>query len=133
MRYSFFLSLSMLTALTPALPLQAADDALPPPTEVQNTPEARETVAPPADEDATASGALSTEGREDVEVRIVKRKDGATVREYSLHGHVFMVKVTPVVGPSYYLYDSDGDGSFERRLPGGYRHITPPEWVIKRF
>ncbi len=131
MRHAFFLSLLTLIAAAPAYPAMA-DDALPPPTEVQDTPEARETVAPPR-EDATAAGELLAEDRGDVEVRIVKRKDGAIVREYSLHGRVFMVKVTPVVGPSYYLYDSDGDGTFERRLPGNYRAITPPEWVIKRF
>jgi len=106
-------------ALAPLATAVAAEDALPPPTEVQDTPEARETVTPPAHDDASVSEALSTRDRKDVEVHIVKRKNGTTVEEYSLHGHIFMVKVMPVVGPAYYLYDSDGDGTFERRLPGG--------------
>ncbi len=122
-----------MSVLTPLAAVIAAEDALPPPTEVQDTPEARETVTPPTHDDASVSEALSTKDRKDVEVHVIKRKNGATVEEYSLHGRVFMVKVIPVVGPAYYLYDSDGDGTFERRLPGGYRHIAPPEWVIKRF
>jgi len=56
------------------------------------------------------------------------------VEEYSLHGHVYMIKVSPAIGtPPYYLYDNNGDGNFERRMPGGYKYINPPEWVIKRF
>lgn len=71
---------------------------------------------------------------EEVEIHSYQRKDGAKITEYASHGHVFMIKVQPEGGlPAYYLYDSDGDGNFERRLPGGYKRISPPTWVIKRF
>lgn len=75
-----------------------------------------------------------SEAGEGVQVRVFKRKDGATVEEYSLHGHVYVVKISPAIGtPPYYLYDRNGDGHFARRMPGGYKYTAPPEWVIKRF
>jgi len=78
---------------------------------------------------------FSTSGaNKDVHVRTYKRKNGTTVEEYSLHGHVYKVKISPAMGtPPYYLYDNNGNGKFERQMPGGYQYITPPEWVIKRF
>jgi len=43
-----------------------------------------------------------------------------------------MIKVTPKVGPPYYLIDQRGDGKFARQesLDSGFR---PPQWVIHRF
>jgi len=114
----------------------AADQSsvLPPPTEVQDTSEARETAQPPGKQNDLGEAFAAPEADKDTQVRVFKRKDGATVEEYSLHGHVYMVKISPSIGtPPYYLYDNDGDGKFERRMPGGYKYINPPEWVIKRF
>lgn len=69
-----------------------------------------------------------------VEVYSYRRKDGAKVEEYSVHGRVYMLKIQPVGGlPAYYLYDNDGDGVFERSIPGNYKPLSPPMWVIKRF
>ena len=31
------------------------------------------------------------------------------------------------------FYDSDGDGVFEQRLPGGGKRISPPTWVLQEF
>jgi len=120
----------------PVFPVLAADrsSALPPPTEVQNTPEAQETVQPLKDKGSLVREFSTTEAGKDVQVRIFKRKSGATVEEYSLHGRVYMVKISPSTGtPPYYLYDRNGDGNFTRRMPGGYKYINPPEWVIQRF
>jgi len=108
--------------------------ALAPPPNMHDTPEARETVQSSSGEINLQKelGAPRQEG--EVSVYSYKRKDGTTVHEYSLKGRVYMVRVEPVAGlPAYYLYDSDGDGIFERRLPGGYKRISPPMWVIKRF
>ena len=50
--------------------------------------------------------------------------NGDTVQEYRIGGQLRMVKVTPPRGPSYYLYDRDGDGALDRddaeRLPQTY-------------
>jgi len=127
-----FISLFLLSAF----PVLAADRsaALPPPTGVQNTPEARETVQPTENKSSLGKEFSAPDTNKDVQVRIFKRKNGATVEEYSLHGRVYMIKVSPAIGtPPYYLYDNNGDGKFERRLPGGHKYINPPEWVIKRF
>lgn len=107
--------------------------ALPPPTQAHDTPEARETVDAPEPE-TNLHKEFAAPDEEDVEIRSYQRRDGATVTEHAIHGRVYMIKVQPPGGlPAYYLYDSDGDGTFERRLPGNYKPISPPTWVIKRF
>jgi len=118
-----------------AVPAVAKDNdaVMPPPSEVQDTPAARETA--PAEEKAPNLGEeLKGSGKDQqVEVYSYQRKDGAKIEEYSVQGKVYMVKVQPPGGlPPYYLYDRNGDGNFER-LPGGYKRISPPMWVIKRF
>ena len=62
----------------------------------------------------------------------IKKRDEATVEEYRIHGRLYMVKVTPKVGPSFYLIDDRGDGNFTRRdsLDSGVR---PPMWLIGTF
>lgn len=121
-----------------SIPLASAEDStvMPPPTAVQNSPEASETVDRPS---APNRGALSDElnaskGSTNVEIHTSVRQDGTRVDEYSRHGHVYMIKVSPPHGlPPYYLYDDSGNGKFKRLLPGVYKHITPPEWVIQKF
>ena len=65
------------------------------------------------------------------QVTITKRGEDQ-VEEYRLNGNLYMVKVTPPHGVSYYLVDSRGDGHFSRMesLDSGLR---VPMWVIKRF
>lgn len=105
-----------------------------PPTEIHDTEAAHETV------EGGDSGGLKEElsAPEDLEggteVRSYTRKDGAEIREYSMNGRVYMIRVQPGGGlPAYYLYDSDGDSVLERRLPGGYKRPSPPMWIIKKF
>lgn len=65
------------------------------------------------------------------QVTIRKRGDD-TVREFRLNGRLYMMEVTPAVGPPYYLIDERGDGEFTRRdtLEGG---LIVPRWVIKSW
>ena len=63
------------------------------------------------------------------EVTIIQRKD-ATVEEYRINGRLYMVKITPFVGPSYYLLDNDGDGFMEKRIGQPYTDVVIPQWVI---
>ena len=115
-------------------PAEDLTPALPPPANTPDTPAARETVEPPAESAAALDKELSPPGKQgDVEVYSYKRKDGTRVEEYSRHGHVYMIKVSPPGDmPPYYLYKGP-NGKFARRLPGGYKYVTPPEWVIQRF
>ncbi len=118
-----------------AAPAMAAEpDALAPPDRI-----ADEAQALP-DEAAGGNGASlrehltppDPEAGDGVEIRTYE-KNGATYTEYAMHGRVYMIKVKPAFGPAYYLVDANGDGAFERRLPGGAKHPAPPEWIIKRF
>jgi len=129
-----FLLVSLLWLPVSAVVAADRSAALPPPTDVQDTPEAREIVQQSDDDTNLGKQFATPDSDENTQVRVFKRKDGTMVEEHSMHGRVYMVKVSPATGtPPYYLYDNDGDGKFERRMPGGYKYINPPEWVIHRF
>jgi len=71
--------------------------------------------------------------QEKVESHAYKDSNGATVTEHRLHGKVWMIEVQPAGNfPAYYLYDNEGDGTFERRIAGN-KQPSPPMWIIKRF
>ncbi|HDO34194.1 MAG TPA: DUF2782 domain-containing protein, partial [Chromatiales bacterium] len=40
----------------------------------------------------------------------IRHENGKEIEEFSIHGQVYMVKVTPKYGPPYYLVDTNGDG-----------------------
>jgi len=65
------------------------------------------------------------------QVTITKQAE-QTVEEYRVGGRLYMIKITPKVGPAYYLVDDLGDGKFSRqeKLDTGLR---VPRWIIKRF
>ncbi len=62
------------------------------------------------------------------QVTIVKRET-ETREEFRVKGKLYMIKVTPAVGPSYYLVDRQGDGNF---IEADINHpaVKPPMWVI---
>ena len=63
-----------------------------------------------------------------------RNEDHAHITEYARHGHVYMIKVQPAGGlPAYYLEDSNGDGTLNKKIPGGYKHLNPPMWILKEF
>jgi len=121
--------------LMPAMPARLmAGDVPPPPTTIHDQPQARETVEPEESAPNLNKEFEHLKDDERVQIRAYTRDDGARIEEYAIHGHVYMVKVQPKGGmPAYYLYDQDGDGKFDQRLPGGYKRPSPPMWVIKRF
>ena len=41
-------------------------------------------------------------------------ENGDLFEEYRVGGQLRMVKITPLRGPAYYLYDRDGDGALDR-------------------
>lgn len=65
------------------------------------------------------------------EITITKQPE-QTVEEYRAGGKLYMIKITPKVGPPYYLVDDLGDGKFShyQNLDPGFR---PPRWIIHRF
>jgi hypothetical protein len=67
------------------------------------------------------------------EIYTYKHESGATITEYRSGGKVWMIKVQPVGNfPAYYLYDDEGDGTFDRRIAGN-KPPSPPMWILKRF
>ena len=62
------------------------------------------------------------------QVTIVK-SEKETREEFRLNGKLYMIKVTPTVGPSYYLVDNQGDGDFvPANTPGPT--VKPPMWIL---
>ena len=62
------------------------------------------------------------------QVTIVKTEK-YTREEFRAKGKLYMIKVTPTVGPAYYLVDRQGDGNFvEANIPNPT--TKPPMWVI---
>jgi hypothetical protein len=66
------------------------------------------------------------------EVSIIKRDD-AVVHEYRMNGQLYMIKVEPVVGPPYYLFDSNGDGNLDIRRSELDPGLVVPHWMIFRW
>ncbi len=65
------------------------------------------------------------------EVTIIE-SDKGTIHEYRANGQVYMIKVQPVVGPPYYLMDTDGDGQMDVRDDRPWSNSVP-QWILLRF
>lgn len=90
------------------------------PGELQPVPE------PPELPDPVVSG-------ENIEPEVtIIRKDDAVIEEYRVNGHLYMVKVTPIVGPSYYLVDDNGNGELDTRR-SAVENTNIPKWVLFRW
>jgi len=63
------------------------------------------------------------------EVTIIRREE-QVIEEYRVNGRMYMIKITPRVGPPYYLIDRDGDGRMESRMSEIYDDFVVPQWVI---
>ncbi len=60
---------------------------------------------------------------------IIRETDKGKVKEYRINGRAYMVKITPQVGPPYYLIDRDGDGTFETQT-NDPRDQPVPMWIL---
>lgn len=58
------------------------------------------------------------------------RKGKETIEEYRINNQLYMVKITPSVGPSYYLIDTDGDGNMDVRRRDIEKQMQVPQWVL---
>ncbi|MDX8408714.1 MAG: DUF2782 domain-containing protein [Mariprofundales bacterium] len=134
------LLLPLLLLATPAITLAADDAPLPPPTPSSNIQQAtaheKSTANSarhrPSDKQLNANDAAN-QASSGINIRSYSRKDGTHISEYSRHGRVYMIKVKPAGAlPAYYLYDNNGNGEFSRR-PGGYKPLSPPQWILKEF
>ena len=81
---------------------------------------------PPTLPDPVESG----EALEPPEVKIRAGEDGETITEYRIDGNLYLIKITPAFGPSYYLRDKDGDGEMDCRTNNIYEDDCVAEWVL---
>lgn len=65
------------------------------------------------------------------QVTIVQRGDDK-VEEFRVNGKLYMQKVTPQHGASYFLIDERGDGQW-RRVDVTDSGLRVPQWVIKTW
>ncbi|MFP4561277.1 MAG: DUF2782 domain-containing protein [Thiohalorhabdus sp.] len=68
-------------------------------------------------------------GQEEPEVRVIQRGE-TTITAYEAQDRVYMIRVEPAIGPSYYLYDRNGDGEWDDRFSELGPDITVPQWTI---
>ncbi|NSL56956.1 DUF2782 domain-containing protein [Uliginosibacterium aquaticum] len=69
-------------------------------------------------------------GANDPEPEItIRNRGGDRYEEYRLHGQLYMIKVTPRVGPVYYLVSRERGGAFQR-VNDLDRAQMIPQWVL---
>jgi hypothetical protein len=66
-------------------------------------------------------------GEEGKPLVTVRRQDGAEFKEYHVRGSVIAIKVTPKVGPVYWLIQRDGN-LVRHDAPGP--NLTVPSWLV---
>jgi len=65
---------------------------------------------------------------------VITEKQGERIEEYSREGRVYMVKITPIQGPSYWYLDENGDGQLELQpTDKGHGPVRPAYWKIKEW
>ena len=62
-------------------------------------------------------------------VTIRSSENGDVVEEYRQGGRIFMVRITPVRGKPYYLYDDDRNGRMDR-TDADKASVSPVYWTI---
>ena len=60
----------------------------------------------------------------------IQEHGNRTTEEFRVNGNLYMVKVNPKAGPSYYLVDPDVSGEFQwrRNTPGA--DLNVPQWAL---
>lgn len=118
-------TLILLASLLFATTLAAQEPPPPPP---EDAPEAEDEFGPVPEPPELPS---RLEDGQPIEPQVtIVRKGDAVIEEYRANGRMYMVKVTPKVGPSYYLLDRDGDGRMESRMSKIHEEFAVPQWVI---
>ena len=62
----------------------------------------------------------------------IRESDGAKIKEWRQNGKIVLLRVEPMVGPSYYLVDANGDGEWEPGPDFGDEGKVAP-WVLFTF
>lgn len=100
------------------LAFAAAATAASPPAS-QDVPIPEKIPAPAANEDTPT-------------VNIHTEENGDVVEEYRTAGQLTMVRITPLHGKPYYLYDDNGNGRLDRS-DADRASVSPVYWVIYQW
>jgi hypothetical protein len=65
----------------------------------------------------------------DPDVTIIRQGE-ETIEEYRYNNQIYMVKITPVIGPAYYLVDKDGDGNLDVRHRDNEKGMNINKWTL---
>lgn len=60
----------------------------------------------------------------------ITRNQNEIIEEHRINGQLFMIKVTPRKGFTYYLVDTDGDGSLDSRQNELDEGLLIPQWTL---
>jgi len=72
----------------------------------------------------------SIESGEQIEPQVtIIRQEDKIIEEYRINNNLYMVKITPVVGMTYYFIDHDGDGKLDVRK-NELDDVIVPQWVL---
>lgn len=72
------------------------------------------------------AGAVSADEAPEI---TTKARGEDKIEEYRLHGKLYMIKITPKVGKTYYLVDQKGDGVFAPADVDAHT-LAVPMWLI---
>lgn len=79
---------------------------------------------------ADATQAVSEMDLTNAQMAVRTEDNGDVIQEYRIAGTLRMVKITPRRGPTYYLYDDDGDGRLDRSNAPNRGDISPVYWKL---
>ena len=60
----------------------------------------------------------------------IEPQNSTSITEYSVSGHVYKVKVSPVIGLPYYLEDTEGKGQIGDKENSIYQDVDTPKWEL---
>ena len=69
----------------------------------------------------------------EAEVTIVQDDKDRRVEEYRVNGQLYLVKVIPVIGPPYFLFDQDGDGQLDRQDNDPTINLPTAQWRLFKW
>ncbi|MDQ7016635.1 MAG: DUF2782 domain-containing protein [Gammaproteobacteria bacterium] len=64
---------------------------------------------------------------------VIRSGSKETIEEYRLNNQLYMLKITPNIGPAYFLIDRDGDGDLETKRFELDENFQVPQWVLIRW
>jgi hypothetical protein len=59
----------------------------------------------------------------------ITETEAEVITEYRIRGRLYMVKIDPLTGPAYYLFDSNGDGTLDTEEGRG-PNLSVPQWLL---